>query len=278
MNGNLAWRSVALGFGAVLLCFAGAAQADLKISDQATENMKCSGGICSPTAKKAILNVTDLANMLANGDVTVQSGSPAQDIGIDAALSWTSAHGLTLDSFRGITFKNPLTIAGEGGLSIDTNDGGSGGDYRFFRKGRVEFWSRAGAGLLINHQRYLLADSMKTLSRLVRHGNGGNYALMKNVNARRIYTEAPLAAFDGKFEGLGNSISHLTIHDSISVRVGLFEDLGDLGLVRDLNLESVDIAANGSGQYIGAVSGDNVSSTVQYITVSGQISGGEIPL
>ena len=53
---------------------------------------------------QAVLNVDDLANMLTGGDVTVESGSLAQDIEIDAALSWTSTHRLTLDSYHSISF------------------------------------------------------------------------------------------------------------------------------------------------------------------------------
>src|SRR5437763_14019115 len=115
---------------------------------------------------------------------------------------------------------------------------------------------------------------MKTLARLIRRGNGGNYALMKSVNARRIYTEPPLKAFDGKFQGLGNSISHLTIRDSTTGTAGLFESLGSLGVVRDLDLVAVDIAGTTSGQGVGGLAGANTSSTVQHVTVTGEISGG----
>jgi hypothetical protein len=41
------------------------ARADVVISNDPTQNMTCSGGVCSPTAASAVLSVTDLANMLA---------------------------------------------------------------------------------------------------------------------------------------------------------------------------------------------------------------------
>jgi hypothetical protein len=76
---------------AVLSTFAcSQAHAALEISAKATGNVTCSAGVCTATAKKAVLNVTDLANMLASADVTVQSGTLAQDIEINAALTWTS--------------------------------------------------------------------------------------------------------------------------------------------------------------------------------------------
>ena len=114
------------------------AHASLAISKQATKNVTCSSGTCSATAAKAILNVTDLQNMLAGGDVTLISGAVAQDIEIDTGVSWTSSHRLTLDSYRSISVNNPMTVAGMGAMTITTNDGGSGGDYRFFGKGHIE--------------------------------------------------------------------------------------------------------------------------------------------
>lgn len=130
----------ALLCAAAVFCFAANGHAALEISGKATSNVTCSPGVCTATAKKAILNVTDLANMLTAGDVAVKSGSIAQDIDIDAALSWTSTSRLTLDSYHSIYFKQPVTVAGVGGLAIATSDGADGGDFYFLGKGHVEFW------------------------------------------------------------------------------------------------------------------------------------------
>ena len=51
------------------------ASADVTISAAATQNMTCTAGVCAPTASDAVLNVTDLENMLASGNVTV-NGKP----------------------------------------------------------------------------------------------------------------------------------------------------------------------------------------------------------
>src|SRR3954454_9223241 len=134
---------------AAVLVAAGAARADVAISKKATANMSCSAGVCSPTAKNAVLNTGDLTNMLASGDVTVESGNLAQDIEINAALSWTSAHRLTLDSCHSIAFNKPVVVAGTGALTITTDGGGSGGDFRFFGAGHVEFWDTT-SSLVIN--------------------------------------------------------------------------------------------------------------------------------
>ena len=60
-----------------VVLFASGAQADLNISNRPTKNMSCSGGLCTATAKNAILNVDDLTNMLATGDLTVKFGGGA---------------------------------------------------------------------------------------------------------------------------------------------------------------------------------------------------------
>ncbi len=83
-------------FSAALSC---PAHADLRISTKATKHVTCSGGVCQATAPTATLNVSDLAGMLAAGDVSVASGSIAHDITVSTVLSWTSTSRLTLDSF-----------------------------------------------------------------------------------------------------------------------------------------------------------------------------------
>ena len=50
-----------------LLLSADAAYASVEISSKPTANMTCSGSVCTPAAK-AVLNVNDLAGMLAGGD------------------------------------------------------------------------------------------------------------------------------------------------------------------------------------------------------------------
>ena len=61
------------------LLAATSAQASVQISADPTQNMNCTGGVCSPTAKNAVLNATDLANMLATVDVKVVTGNRRGD-------------------------------------------------------------------------------------------------------------------------------------------------------------------------------------------------------
>src|SRR5262245_20308673 len=87
-----------IGLAAMLAAAATSAQASVQISSKPTHNMNCAGGICTPTAKNADLNATDLANMLASGDVKIVTGAGAVTITVSQSFSWTSSHRLTLDA------------------------------------------------------------------------------------------------------------------------------------------------------------------------------------
>ena len=259
--------------------FATAVEASVEISTKPTQNMTCSGGVCSPTAKKAVLNVTDLANMLTGSDTTVTSGSLALDIEIDGALSWTSTQRLTLDTYRSIAFNKPVVVAGTGALTIKTNDGGSGGDFRFFGKGHVEFWDTF-SSLIINGQGYSLVSSMKQLRTAIKIFVP-NIALVRSFSlARHTYRTAPIEFFDGSLEGLGNTISNLTIDDTNARDlVGLIAKTNFGGVIRDIGLKAVNIQGTTSEQLVGSLVGQNSglilnSHATGSVTISGTHSFG----
>src|SRR5579862_2396714 len=107
------------------------ANAAVTISSHETQNMNCSGGVCSPTATKAVLNVGDLTTMLASGSVTVTTrgsgGIQSEDIDLAAPLSWSSNATLKLDAYRSLEIDKSVSVLGSGGLALVTNDGGSEG-------------------------------------------------------------------------------------------------------------------------------------------------------
>ncbi|HWA04886.1 MAG TPA: GLUG motif-containing protein [Rhizomicrobium sp.] len=258
------------------------ARAAVEISSKPTQNMSCQAGVCSPTAQKAVLNVGDLASMLASGDVTISSGSLAQDIEIDAKLNWVSTHRLTLDSYHAILFNKPVLVAGTGALTITTNDGGKDGDFRFFGKGHIEFWD-LDSSLVINGHGYNLVKGIKDINK-----NGGAYAaLAKSFSLKRkIYSKAPIESVN-VLEGLGNTISDLTIVDTNpDDLVGLVENLEMQGAIRDVRLVSVDIHTSSEcvGALVAAAAGNVLNSyatgeiTVDSVipsTIGGLVCAGE---
>ena len=87
-----------------------------------------------------MLNVNDLAGMLATGDLKITTGNGALDIHVKAPFSWANTSRLTLDAMRAITVEKAVVVAGTGALTLTTNDGGTGGDYWFPKGGSVTFW------------------------------------------------------------------------------------------------------------------------------------------
>ncbi len=159
------------------------ASASVEVSSKPTQNMSCTSGVCTPTAKKAVLNVADLTTMLANGDTTVKTNATAQDIEIDAALSWGSARKLILDSYHSIAFNRPVKASNGGGLTVTTNDGADGGNYRFFGKGAVRF-GNLNSSLIINSAQFTLVNGIRQIEKLAHTTQGAQYvALARNIDA-----------------------------------------------------------------------------------------------
>ncbi len=266
---NAGLVAAAFGLGLSGPCFAA-----VTISSGATQNMNCSGGVCAPTAKKAVLNVGDLESMLASGNVAVTttgSGVEANDIVLDAALAWSDASGLSLAAHASITTDQPLSVNGLAALSLTTNNGSSGGRLSFGPKGQVQFANLSSA-LAINGTAYTLVNSIASLGSAIATNPAGAYALAADYDASKdgVYRDSPIPTeLTGTFEGLGNSISHFTLHfRSKRGEVGFFQMIGASGTVDDVRLRSERIVVKKFGEVFGlaatnegAISGDEVQGS-----------------
>lgn len=281
---------------ALAACAATASHAGVRISSDLTWNMSCSGGICSPTEKQAVLNVTDLINMLETADLTVRTGHGAMTISVESSVTWASGSRLTLDSKTSVVFKAPVVVAGPGGLTIATNDGGTGGDLMFQSGGYVDFWD-LGSSFIINNKTYTLANSIKTLAAAIQSNHAGSFALANSFDASvdGTYLQSPVPQFMGTFEGAGHTISNLKI-DSRDRYVGLFGNLQAPAIVRDILVSNASLktrsyrlggliagrsyglvhrsSASGvlESSYVGALIGENYG-TVSGCTGSGTVTG-----
>lgn len=250
-------RTLGLSFAAVLL--AGAAQAEVRISTNPTHNMSCSAHVCSPTATNAVLNAGDLAGMLAASDTKVTTGSGARDIVVKAALSWTSTSRLTLDGFRTVQIAKPVTVAGEGGLTIATNDGGKHGEFVIDEKASVQFWSLS-SSLVIDGNSYTLVGNISTLAADIAANPSGFYALAKpyDASADGTYSSSPIGVlFQGIFEGLGNRFLNLSLNFTGHAELdGLFAAIGNHGAVRNIGVVKATLQAVDDNA-IGLLAGSN---------------------
>jgi|HubBroStandDraft_2_1064218.scaffolds.fasta_scaffold03427_7 hypothetical protein len=261
-------------FGMLALSAVSPAQAALTVSSARTANVTCAEAVCTATAAHAVLNVDHLRNMLANKNPKLVSGSVAGDIVIVAPLSWPGRHTLTLDAYHSVIVNQPVTVEGTGGLSVITNDGGSGGIFSFDVNGYVTFWDLS-SKLTINGASYTLVGDIPSLVSDVSANQNGYFALAASHDASTngTYGSSPVAAFGGAFEGLGNTIYNLTITNPGKAQyTGLFGQLASSATVENLTLANAQVT-NGPSGATGALVGVNFGQ-LSGISVSGSIVGG----
>lgn len=261
----------------MLLCLATAvpAHAALVVSKAPTNNVACVSGVCTATAADAVLNAGDLKHLLAAGDVTVASGSAAEDIAFDAKLQWTKPGRLTLDAWRGIAIGLDVTSEGAGGVTLTTNDGGSGGDLVFTGKGKVSFWDTS-SSLIIDGTAYTLVDSIHALARAVAANPSGAFALSKfyDASADGVYkNSAIIKPLRGTFEGLGHTIENLSLAPS-QRKDGFFADVAAGATVRDLTFENPTVTVLRSGD-VGVLAGGNEGTISHVSVVNAAVSANE---
>jgi hypothetical protein len=248
-------------------------QVGVTISGNATKNMSCSGGVCTPTATVAVLNVSQLTRMLVDQSVTIGTSAQAPDIFVNAPFSWTSANGLTLQAIGNILVNKPVSDAGPAPLSISYNANGAGGVLSFGSRGHISFLS-AGNALTINGQNYILADNIQLLAQLIAREPSGSFALSASYNARHDgkYSQSPIPTlFEGTFEGLGNTISALHIENSGSQPVGLFQQTAQSAVVENLVLNNAYVTQTSDENSIaGLLVGIN-SGVLLNVVISGQL-------
>jgi len=253
--------------GAALLAPA-SAHAALVIKAAPTSNVTCAGDTCTATAADATLNIKTLKTMLKRGNADVVSGSLAGDIEIGTALPWTSNATLTLDAYHSIRIARAVTVESTGGLTLITNDGGMGGDLSFPEYGHVNFWDLTSA-LTIDGHAYTLVGDIATLATDINANHyDGYYALAANYDAGPdgSYAAPPVYQVNDVFEGLGNSISNLTMYNGTSgTWTGLIRYIK--GAVRNVALLNVAITGYADG---GAVGYEN-DGTISRVSSTGSI-------
>ncbi|MBV9571697.1 MAG: hypothetical protein JO056_10700 [Alphaproteobacteria bacterium] len=260
------WTAVAAA-----LLVSPAANADVSISNKPTQNMSCDSGVCMATAPNAILNVFELQNMLAGGDVAVKTGSIAKDIDIHQPLTWTSTNRLTLDALRSVAIDKPVTVSGPGALSIATNDGGSEGDVLFEKNGRISF-ADVGSSLIMNGQSYELVNDIATLATKIASNPSGFYALANSYDSKpNVFQTVPIPTdFAGTFEGLGQRILHLKIKNPKGDRQGFFGYVLPSGIVRDVAFTHAKVSSQ-EARSVGILAGRN-DGNISHVVTAGTLT------
>ena len=79
--------------------------------------------------------------------------------------------------------------------------------------------------------------------------------------------------YQAVFEGNGRTIANLFIDRSTESDVGLFSEVGEFGLIRNLGLEAVDVTGR---DYVGGLVGNGDKGLVDQSHVTGQVSGEDV--
>ncbi|WP_233834120.1 MBG domain-containing protein [Paraburkholderia sp. ZP32-5] len=222
----------------------------------------------------------ELSSLIAtNGGFTIESSTGrtagSGNINVDDNVSW-SANTLTLTAANNVNVNATMTASGSGGLVINTATangsdaavaGGTlnvGMDGNGFT-GRVQF-TGTDQTLMINGNTYTLIGGnylngqSSAAAALQAVGSTGYYALASNVDLSSIANFTPIGTFMGVFDGLGNTISNLTINSG-DPYVGLFGQIGQNGeiggVVRNVGLVGGRVAGSAGNSFVGALAGWN---------------------
>lgn len=234
----------------------------------------------------------ELSNELASNDVDIQSSAGAKagagDIFVDDTVTWSSGSTLTLDAYHSIHIDAPITVAGIGGLTITTDDGGKNGDYEFGLgangfSGHVAFTDviqgNTKGSLTINGAVFHLVNSLDQLAKKLDADNQNyteDWALANSddTDGSHVYDLSPISVvIEGTIEGLGNSISNVVIDDNKQADVGIFGEIA--GNIRDIGILNATVVGGQQGNVGGLVGVVESFGELAHDYVSGQISAGE---
>jgi len=220
-----------------------------------------------------------LTTALSGGNVTILSTSggagTAGDVNVNDTVTW-SANTLTLNAQNNININRAMMGSGTAGLALEYGQGAvaAGNTATYNVRAPINlastgsFSTKLGSGGAVKN--YTILTDVTALQGM--SGNSfGNYVLGSNVDASATsgwnggLGFMPVGNFGGIFDGLGHTISNLTINRPSMNYVGLFGDfqgatLRNVGIVR----------AQISGQsYVGALVGYVSSGDISYSYVEG---------
>jgi hypothetical protein len=196
------------------------------------------------------------------GQTTSSGTGGAGDIIVAAPLSWTSNKTLTLDAYHGVTVNANSAITASGssaGLTITTNDGGSGGYFTVNSPSTLP----GTASLHINSTAYTLLTTNAGLQNI---SSVGNFALANDLTLSGSWN--PLY-FGGNFQGLGHTISNLSFSTS-SYSAGLFSSIVTGASVANLTIANANVASSAGD--LGILAGQN-SGNIYHTFTSGVVTG-----
>ncbi|WP_025804366.1 GLUG motif-containing protein [Pseudomonas chlororaphis] len=220
------------------------------------------------------LHADTLAQNLARTNVELSSKG---NLSVNKAVSWSSGNKLGLTAERGdVQVNAALSATGagaalalnaaQGGIRLNDNVAlsGSGASLELNSKNghslkddKSVTLSGADAHFNANGEAYQVVQNLKQL-RDIENNMNGRYVLGNQITGQGSFrTIGEYSSFAGKLDGLGNTISDLSIYGTTAF-VGLFS--ANLGQISNLNLERISANGASSSYSIGTLAGLNMGS------------------
>ncbi|OEC32624.1 hypothetical protein A7D25_23160, partial [Pseudomonas sp. 21C1] len=228
------------------------------------------------------IGATTLSTTLNTTSVTLQTiddGSQAGDINVNAAVTWNATTTLTLNAHNNININAAITASGAGGKVAlkygQATADGDGADYSIkapinLQSGDNFSTQKGTSGPQIT---YTVVNDAAALQAM-KDKRAGNYAVGSNIDLSSISNWVPvgdIGNFTGQFAGLGHTLSNLTIDRTDGDFVGLFGFTGFDSVIRDIGL----VGGSVTGRYtVGGLIGFN-RGTISNAYATGNVSGNE---
>lgn len=237
-----------------------------------------------------------LSNQLASSNVEVQSGTAATvgngDIFVNDVVTWAT-NKLTLHAVRNIVVDSTMNGSGTAGLALEYGQGAaaSRNTAAYVIGAPVNLGSLGSFSTKFGFDgttvRYtIIADIVGVQG--MQFNLAGNYVLAANVDARTAFSllHGPVlpigsasASFNGVFDGLGHTISHLSINQLPTTYGGIFDTglfgyTGSTAIIRDVGLVGGTVSGGGNVCALAGVNHGTVINAYDTTTVSGNLTVG----
>ena len=253
----------------------------------------------TPGTPSGDISGTTLSTALGSGDVTILStqgstSSGSGNINVNDAVSW-SANKLTLSAQNNININANMTATSTASLdlnyglkdSVSSNTSQiitAAGKSVSLPAGTTNFTTTQGSdGVPKNYTVITTLGSQGSNTHTDLQGMNGdltlNYALGKDIDALETSSWNTIAGFTpignntnnytGTFNGLGHTISNLSINRTSTDYIGLFGEISSSAAISNVGLVGGSLQGN---NYVGGLVANNNGGTVSYSYVKGNVT------
>ncbi|KVV31231.1 filamentous hemagglutinin [Burkholderia cepacia] len=274
---------------------AGDAQVDTRSSSGRTGTWTIESANANVDGADAAIGAATLSRALGTTNVALTNTSG--DLTVDGAVNWTSDHTLALTSQKGDVALKRAVAASGAKASVKANAAGEirvddklalTGDqahlelnakkgYRFTQDKASATLSGRNASFSSNGEGYQVIHDVAGLRNVDRDLNG-RYVLGNAIDGKGVAFQSIGAnsAFEGVFDGLGNTVSRLNV-TGFAPSIGLFSE--NKGRIANLELDSLTVnnQANVRNSQVGGLAGVN-RGTISNVRATGMTVASTSPI